>query len=121
VLANVVVEESSGRRHAGSGFASRVVRVLRGGRCGVCDRTAVPATSLAVAIAVIYPRSAEPSTASTGIVLCTRDRQRLRLVAGTAVRSHRTQRPPARPVQRVTRSRCRHDGGRRLSFDDHIG
>jgi hypothetical protein len=27
----------------------------------------------------------------------------------------------ARSVQRVTRSRCRHDGDRRLSFDDHIG
>jgi len=41
--------------HAGSGFASRVVRVLRGGRCGVGDRTAVPATSLAVADRSIHP------------------------------------------------------------------
>jgi hypothetical protein len=38
---------ASGRRHAGSGFASRVVRILHEGRCGVGDRTAVPATSLA--------------------------------------------------------------------------
>ena len=47
---------ASGRRHAGSGFASRVVRVLRGGRCDVGDRTAVPATSLAVADRSIHPR-----------------------------------------------------------------
>ncbi len=32
---------ASRRRHAGSGFASRVVRVLRGQRCGVGDRKAV--------------------------------------------------------------------------------
>jgi pimeloyl-ACP methyl ester carboxylesterase len=46
---------ASGRRHVGSGFASRVVRVLRGGRCGVGDRTAVPATSLAVVGGSIHP------------------------------------------------------------------
>jgi pimeloyl-ACP methyl ester carboxylesterase len=46
---------ASGRRHTGSGFASRVVWVLRGGRCGVGDRTAVPATSLAVADGSIHP------------------------------------------------------------------
>ena len=56
VLANVVVEgEPPGRRHAGSSFASRVVRILHGGRCGVGDRTAVPATSLAVADCSIHP------------------------------------------------------------------
>jgi hypothetical protein len=38
---------ASGRRHAGSGFASRVARILHEGRWGVGDRTAVPATSLA--------------------------------------------------------------------------
>jgi hypothetical protein len=46
---------ASGRRHAGSGFASRLVRILHGGRCGVGDRTAVPATSLAVADGSIHP------------------------------------------------------------------
>ena len=46
---------ASGRRHAGSGFASRVIRGLQGGRCDVGDRTAVPATSLAVAGGSIHP------------------------------------------------------------------
>jgi pimeloyl-ACP methyl ester carboxylesterase len=46
---------ASRRRHAGGGFASRVVRVLRGQRCGVGDRKAVPATSLAVADGSIQP------------------------------------------------------------------
>jgi len=58
VLANVVVEgEPPVAVMPAAGFASRVVRVLRGGRCGVGDRTAVPAISLAVVVQYPYRRS----------------------------------------------------------------
>jgi len=72
VLANVVVEgESPVAVMPGSGFASRIIRSLYGGPCGVGDRTAVPATSLAVAGGSIHP-ARSPQRQSNRYTCCAR-------------------------------------------------